>query len=91
MTAADRSGLFLDWGMRTFGWLEVGLIGELLAERFPEMDPVRTGFPELRKLVMSLEGFAEEAGHPSNERILEEIQRHWIEERSDLRDDDDEE
>jgi FeS assembly protein IscX len=72
--------------MRTFGWLEVQLIGELLAEKFPDRDPLRTGFPELRKMVMSLDGFEEEAGHPSNERILEEIQRHWITERAELTD-----
>jgi FeS assembly protein IscX len=74
--------------MRAFGWLEVQLIGELLAEKFPERDPMRTGFPELRKMVMSLDGFEEEAGHPSNERILEEIQRHWIAERAELREED---
>ncbi|MBS0191120.1 MAG: Fe-S cluster assembly protein IscX [Phycisphaerales bacterium] len=73
----------------TFGWLEVRRIGEELADRHPGIDPVRTGFPELRRLVMALPGFREEAGHPSNERILEEIQRHWIEERSDLMEDED--
>jgi FeS assembly protein IscX len=75
--------------MKTFGWLEVRLIGELLAERFPDRDPVRTGFPALREMVMSLPGFREEPGHPSNERILEEIQRHWVEERQDLAADED--
>jgi FeS assembly protein IscX len=70
--------------MKTFGWLEVGLIGELLAEHFPQKDPLRTGFPELRQMVLSLPGFQEEPGHPSNERILEEIQRHWVQERQDL-------
>lgn len=74
--------------MRPFGWLDVRLIGELLAERHPDKDPMTTGFPELRRLVMSLPGFHEEPGHPSNERILEEIQRFWIEEREDLADDD---
>ncbi len=74
--------------MKTFGWLEVRLIGELLAEQRPEIDPLRVGFPELKKLVTALPGFQEEPGHPSNERILEEIQRHWIEEREDLADDD---
>jgi FeS assembly protein IscX len=32
--------------------------------------------------VQGLEGFREEPGHPVNERILEEIQRAWIEERA---------
>jgi FeS assembly protein IscX len=77
--------------MKTFGWLEVRMIGELLAEHRPEIDPLRVGFPQLKKLVTELPGFKEEPGHPSNERILEEIQRHWIEEREDLKDDEDEE
>ena len=74
--------------MKTFGWLEVRHIGELLAERHPEIDPLRVGFPELKRLVSQLPGFQEEPGHPCNERILEEIQRYWIEEREDLTDQD---
>ena len=75
--------------MKNFGWLEVRLIGELLAERHPDIDPLSTGFPAMKQLVASLPGFNEEPGHPVNERILEEIQRHWIEEREDLATDDD--
>ena len=74
--------------MKTFGWLDVRLIGELLAGKHPEIDPLRVGFPQLKLLVMELPGFQEEPGHPSNERILEEIQRYWVEEREDLADDD---
>jgi FeS assembly protein IscX len=73
----------------TFGWLDVELIGEELAEHFPEKDPMRMGFVELRKLVESLPGFKEEPGHPVNEKILEHIQKFWIEEREDRRSDDD--
>ena len=76
-------------GGKTFGWLEVALIGELLAERHPDVDPYRVGFPELRRLVTDLPGFQEEPGHPSNEKILETIQRHWIEEREDMPRDED--
>jgi FeS assembly protein IscX len=75
---------------KTFGWLEVQLIGELLAEHHPGKDPLRTGFPELRRLVMTLPGFEEEPGHPSNERILEAIQKHWLEEKNDLNSEEDE-
>ncbi len=74
---------------RAFGWLEVNLIGELLAERHPDIDPYRVGFPELRRLVTDLPGFREDPGHPSNEKILETIQRIWIEEREDIKADDD--
>lgn len=75
---------------KKFGWLEVELIGELLAEKYPEKEPLRIGFPELRRLVSSLEGFEEEPGHPSNERILETIQKHWLEEKDDLNREEDE-
>jgi FeS assembly protein IscX len=74
---------------KSFGWLEVELIGQLLAEQHPDVDPYRVGFPQLRALVVALPGFKEEPGHPSNEKILETIQRYWIEERNDLKTDDD--
>lgn len=72
----------------TFGWLDVRLIGEMLAEHHPGLDPYAVRFTELKKLVAGLPGFREESGHPANERILEEIQRHWIEEREDSAADD---
>lgn len=65
----------------SFHWLDVDLIGEALHERYPDRDPMRVGFVELKKLVLALPGFKEQAGHPVNERILEEVQAHWIEER----------
>ncbi len=64
-------------------WLDVELIGEFLNEHFPTKDPLRIGFVELKGLVLSLPGFAEQPGHPCNEKILETIQRYWIEERQD--------
>lgn len=72
----------------TFHWLDVRLIGELLAEKHADLDPFRISFPELKRLVAALPGFQEEPGHPVNERILEEIQRFWIEEREDAAADD---
>lgn len=65
----------------TFGWLDIEHIGALLNERHAGIDPMRVSFPQLRGLVAALPGFKEEAGHPVNERILEEIQAAWIEER----------
>lgn len=74
---------------QTYGWLDVRRIGEELADRHAAIVPIRIGFPELRRLVLALPGFVEDPKHPSNERILEEIQRHWIEEREDLKSDED--
>lgn len=75
--------------MATFGWLEVDRIAELLAERHPDLDPLRVNFVTLKRLVQDLPGFAEEPGHPCNERILEAIQARWIEERQDRDEEDD--
>lgn len=68
----------------TFHWLDVQRIAEELADAHPALDPVRVNFVELRDLVRGLDGFEEQAGHPVNERILESIQRLWIEEREGL-------
>lgn len=65
----------------TFHWLDVDIIGEELNLAHPGKDPMRVGFVELRALVAALPGFREQPGHPVNERILEEVQRAWIEER----------
>lgn len=65
----------------TLGWLEVDDVGELLATRHKEINPWSVSFTRLKELVMRLPEFEEEPGHPCNERILEEIQRAWIEER----------
>ena len=46
---------------------------------------MRTGFVELT----GLPGFREEPGHPVNEKILEHIQKFWIEAREDLRSNED--
>ena len=63
-------------------WLDVQQIAEALEDAHPESDPMTISFPALRALVTALPGFAEQPGHPSNERILEAIQAAWIDERS---------
>ena len=67
--------------MSEFHWLDVQRIAEDLADAHPDVDPVGVNFVELRDLVRALDGFAEQPGHPVNERILETIQQLWIEER----------
>lgn len=68
----------------TFGWLDVELIGELLAQRHPTIDPLRVRFTQLRGLVEGLAGFVPDPEHPVNEKILETIQANWIEAKGDL-------
>ncbi|MFN7022144.1 MAG: Fe-S cluster assembly protein IscX [Phycisphaerales bacterium] len=76
-------------GERTFGWLEVDRIAEELADAHPDVDPLAVRFVDLKRMVQALPGFAEEPGHPVNERILEAIQSSWRGERLDREDDGD--
>ena len=60
-------------------WLDTRDIAIALAEKHPEVDPLRINFVELRDRVMALEGFNDDPGR-SGEKILEAIQMAWIEE-----------
>lgn len=72
---------------KNFGWLEVDRIAEALADAHPAVNPLTVRFTELRKMVEALPGFAPEAGHPVNEKILEAIQMSWNGERLDREED----
>ncbi|GAA0213198.1 MULTISPECIES: Fe-S cluster assembly protein IscX [Kangiella] len=50
-----------------------------LYEKFPEQDPLRINFVDLRNKVLELEDFDDDPER-SGERILEAIQAAWIEE-----------
>lgn len=71
-----------------FHWLDVERIAEELANQHEDIDdPLTVSFPRLRSLVIQLEGFQEQTGHPCNEKILEAIQEAWVEELRDARTD----
>ncbi len=65
--------------MNNLDWLDVFEIAIELNDKFPEIDPQWISFPDLHKKVCELNNFD---GDPSksNEKILEAIQMHWIEE-----------
>ena len=65
--------------MQDLDWLDVLDIAIELNDRFPDMDPQWISFPDLHKKICNLNNFV---GDPekSNEKILEAIQMHWIEE-----------
>ena len=65
--------------MQDLDWLDVLDIAIELNDKFPEVDPQWISFPDLHKKVCNLDNFL---GNPdkSNEKILEAIQMHWIEE-----------
>ena len=65
--------------MQQIDWIDVLEIAIELADKFPETDPKWISFPDLHKRICELDNFI---GNPkkSNEKILEAIQMHWIEE-----------
>ena len=65
--------------MQDLDWLDVLDIAIELNDRFPDMDPQWISFPDLHKKICNLDNFI---GDPekSNEKILEAIQMHCIEE-----------
>ncbi len=72
----------------SFHWLDIDRIAEELSDHHPCENPLSIAFPRLRGLVEQLDGFAEQEGHPVNERILEAIQARWIEEHNEAVDED---
>jgi FeS assembly protein IscX len=68
--------------MHSMHWLDVQRIAETLTDIHSDIDPETVSFPRLKSLVQALPGFAEQPGHPCNERILEAIQQAWIDERA---------
>jgi FeS assembly protein IscX len=60
-------------------WLDTRDIAIALSEKFPDVDPTRVNFVDLRNWVLALEGFDDDPKR-SGEKILEAIQAAWIEE-----------
>ncbi len=60
-------------------WTDVQDIAIALADNYPDVDPLRINFVDLRDWVLGLEAFDDDPAH-CGERILEGIQAAWIEE-----------
>ena len=60
-------------------WLDVYEIALELSDKFPNVDTQWISFPDLHDNVCKHENFIAEP-KKSNEKILEAIQMHWIEE-----------
>ena len=65
--------------MEKIDWLDVLEIAIQLNEKFPKLDPQWISFPDLHQKICDLDNFAGDKDK-SNEKILEAIQMHWIEE-----------
>jgi len=61
-------------------WTDTLEIAIQLDEAHPDVDPQYVRFTDLHDWVCELEEFDDDPEH-SNEKILESIQMHWIEER----------
>ncbi len=61
-------------------WKDSDEIAWALLDKFPDQDPLKLSFPKLHKMVLELEGFQDPASG-SNEKILENIQMAWYEEK----------
>ena len=60
-------------------WIDTREIAIALAEKYPDVDPERVNFVDLRSWVLGLEGFDDDPKR-SGEKVLEAIQATWIEE-----------
>ena len=65
----------------TLKWTDSLDIAIELDEKYPDVDPTRVRFTDLREWVLGLDGFDDDPEH-SGEKILEAIQMAWIEERA---------
>lgn len=60
-------------------WEDAEELGILLAEKFPDVDPLTVRFTQLHRYVTELPTFSDDPG-ASNESKLEAIQMAWYEE-----------
>jgi FeS assembly protein IscX len=60
-------------------WTDVQEIAIQLADRHPEVDPLRINFVDLMNWIVALPEFDDDPKH-CGERILEAIQQAWIDE-----------
>jgi len=60
-------------------WTDSRDIAIALLEKFPDQDPARVNFVDLRNWVLALPGFTDDPKH-CGEKILEAIQMAWIDE-----------
>jgi len=68
-----------------FSWESAEDLGLMLADKFPEQNPLEVRFTDLHKMVTDLPGFADDP-QESSEGKLEAIQMAWYEEWQDRND-----
>lgn len=61
-------------------WKDSDEIAWALMDKFPDQDPLKLSFPKLHAMILDLDGFGD-VPTGSNEKILENIQMAWFEEK----------
>lgn len=61
-------------------WKDHEEIAWALIDQFPDQDPLKLSFPKLHAMVCALEEFGDKPD-ASNEKVLENIQMAWYEEK----------
>jgi FeS assembly protein IscX len=77
LTVTGKAGYIIPMNLT---WKDHEEIAWALMDKFPDQDPLKLSFPKLHQMVLELEGFGDKPGS-SNEKILENIQMAWYEER----------
>ena len=60
-------------------WLDSLELALALMDKYPQQDPAKIRFTDLREWILALDDFDDDPAHCS-ERILEAVQQCWIEE-----------
>ena len=61
-------------------WRDHDEVAWALIDKYPDQDPLRLSFPKLHKMIVELEEFGDDP-NASNEKVLENIQMAWCEEK----------
>jgi FeS assembly protein IscX len=61
-------------------WSDTREIAVALAEKFPDVDPLKVRFTDLHQWIRELPGFTDDP-NKSSEKVLEAIQMTWLDER----------
>ncbi len=60
-------------------WTDVHAIGEILYDKFSDLDPLAIRFTDLREWILALEDFDDDPER-CGEKVLEAIQMAWLSE-----------
>ena len=61
-------------------WTDSFAVAMALADQYPDVDPKRVNFVDLRRWILALDAFEDDPKY-CGERVLEAIQMAWIDEK----------